>query len=451
MQKEEYDLIILGAGTGGVTIALYAASHNIKTALVDPGDLGGICLNRGCIPTKAMLHASHLHKLTGEMKQFGIEISKIEMNFQKIMKRVNEIVLQGRNSLTFNLKNKNITIIKNKGSFISQNEIKAGDKILKGKKIIICTGAKPKVPSIKGLEKVDYLLSDDILKINSLPKSLIIVGGGYISLEFATFFNDLGTKVYILEALDRLIGSADFEISKELEKYYVEDGVDIKTSVTISEITKQKKGVKVLYTANGKNLFQEAEEILIATGRAANTFSLNLEIAGIEKEKNGYIKVNEFLETTDKNVYAIGDVNGKSLLAHAAKREAMIVIKNALENKKETMNFDLVPWAVFTSPPIAGIGITDVEAKKRNIEAGIMKAEFKRVGKSIIIGETRGLIKIIYNKKNNKLLGCFIIGDKSDELIHEFSALLTAEATIDTMKKIIHIHPTLAEIVELLR
>jgi len=187
MKKEEYELIVIGAGTAGLTAALYSSSNNFKTALIDYNELGGVCLNTGCIPTKAMLYASYLYHLSKEMNKFGINIPNVKMDFNKVMKRVKEIILDSRKALEFSIKNRNLTYFKEKASFNSKNEIKIGNKIIRGKKIIICTGAKPKVPPIKGLNEVKYLLSDDILELKSLPKSLIIIGGGYISLEFSTF------------------------------------------------------------------------------------------------------------------------------------------------------------------------------------------------------------------------------------------------------------------------
>ncbi len=452
IKEEEFDLIVVGGGTAGLRTALYAASNNYKTALIDPGILGGTCLNTGCIPTKSMLHAANLYKKIVSSKEFGINTEGVSIDFKAVMRRVQKIIKIGQEHISKSLQNTNLEIIKEKASFLSKNSVQAGAKVLRGEKIIICTGAKPRIPSLKGIEKVDYLLSDDVLNLDKMPASIIIIGGGYIAIEFATFFSALGSKVTIIERNPRILKDLDEEVTETINKYYTEIGILIKTNSEVIEV-KEERGIKVFYSTLGEDKIQTvvAEELLVAVGRSPFIFGLNLEAAGIKIGNKGNIEVNKYLQTSNPKIYAIGDVNGKAPFAHAAKRESHVALVNALENKKEMFNADLVPWAVFSDPPIAGIGLNEREARERQIKYKILKAYFARAGRATVIGDTRGFVKVLYENKSKKILGAIIIGPGADDIIHEFVALMNAHATVDLLRKVIHIHPTLSEVFEALK
>ncbi|MBI2451465.1 dihydrolipoyl dehydrogenase [Candidatus Pacearchaeota archaeon] len=452
MVKDKFDLVVIGGGTGGLRTALYSAGHGYKTALVEPGVLGGTCLNTGCIPTKAMLYASHLYMLSKNFEEFGIETGETRVDFGKLMTRVKGIIDEGQEHIANSIKNENLILIKSKGGFVGKNQIKTENGVIEGKKIVICTGAKSHVPAIKGLEKVKFLISDDVLNLKNLPKSIIIFGGGYIAVEFSTFFNDLRTRVIILERNEQILHKIDKEAAEVIRKEYEKRGIEIHTGIEIKETREENGAKKVIFTGGRekKEKIVSADEILVATGRIPNTFGLNLEVAGIEKDKKENIKFNKYLQTTNKNVYVLGDVTGRTMFAHAAKRESHIVLVNALENKKEIMNFELVPWAIFSEPPIAGVGIAGDEVKNIK-DIGILKAAFSRAGRARVIGNTGGFAKVFYNKRTQIILGAIIIGPRADEIIHEFTALMNSKGTIDEMRNTIHIHPTLSEVIEALK
>jgi dihydrolipoamide dehydrogenase len=434
-----YELMVIGGGTAGLRTAMTAARTGVKTVLIEPWLLGGTCLLTGCIPTKAMLHASSLVRNTKNLQQFGVRCGKVSFDFKKLISRAKKIIDEGQAHIKSNLKKskyKNLTIIKGKAFFINKDSVKVNNKIISAKKIIICTGSKPKIIPFKGLDKTKHLHSQDVVGLKKLPRSLIIIGGGYIALEFATFFHELGTKVTVLEKMPRILPMVDEEVSQLLTKIYTEQDITIKTGVDITEI---KEGKLKKVTFNRKTI--TAEQLLISVGRVPNTQELGLEKAGVRTGREGEIIINEELRTSNPNIYAIGDVIGRAMFAHAAKRESKIVLENIINKQHYKMNFKLVPWAIYTNPVIAGIGTNE---EKNN---GVLKASFRRAGRARIIGEEEGFVKVIYNKKNKHILGCTIIGPRADDLIHEFIAVMNSGTpTIDVIKRIIHVHPTISEV-----
>ncbi|MBX4212494.1 dihydrolipoyl dehydrogenase [Candidatus Pacearchaeota archaeon] len=448
--EKKYDLIVVGGGTAGLRTSLYAAGHGHSTALIDPGILGGTCLNTGCIPTKAMLHASHLYSSIQNSRQFGIDASA-KINFKVLMKRVHDIVQDGQDHISTSIQNKNLTLIKGKATFVSSDSVQVNGQTISGNKFIICTGAKARVAPIKGLENVKYMVSDDVLDLQVLPASIAVIGGGYIAAEFATFFSELGTKVYILERNPVILKDLDEDVIQLLSDHFTDKGISLITGSEIVEVGQEGNMKRVSYKIGSKSQSIKVEQLLIATGRSPNTFNLGLEKAGVKMGEKGNIEVEDTLQTSNKNIYAIGDVTGKAPFAHAAKRESHIALMNALDGKKEKMNFSLVPWAIFTEPPIGGVGMNEKQAKERNVNYGMLKANFSRAGRATVIGNTLGFAKVLYDKKTRKIIGSTIIGPKADELIHEFVALMNADAKIDILERIIHIHPTLSEVFEALK
>lgn len=438
----DYKLIVIGGGTGGLRTAI-AASKKTKVLLIDPGTLGGTCLNTGCIPTKAMLHSSHLYELRNSLGTFGLS-SDFKVDFSKLMKRVRAIVKEGQDHIYSGLKkNENLKVLKGKARFISKNKLMVGKDTYSFDKAIIATGAKNFIPQIKGLEKTDYLDNASVMKLNKLPKSMVMIGGGYISMEFATFFSELGTKVTVLEKFPTILGMLDDDTREMLKEYVEESGVKI---INGSDITEIKNGTVYYNKTKIK-----AEKILVAAGRIPNTDGLDLDKAEIALGKKGEITVNDYLETSNRDVYAIGDVNGRAMFAHAVKRESYVVLDNIFEKKNRVMDFKYMPWAVFTNPPVSGVGINEKKAKELEINYGVIKAGFENVGRARISEDMRGQAKIIFDKKNELILGAEIIGPNADDIVHEIIALMNMGGKIQDLRKMIHIHPTLSEVMENLR
>ena len=453
--SRKFDLIVIGGGTAGTQIAFDSTKKNVKTALIEPNFMGGVCLNTGCIPTKTLLRSAELYSEIQNSSEFGISVSGASVDFAAIMQRARGIVDASRKGVELGLNNKNLTIFKDHASFVGERKIQVGEEVIEGNKIIIATGSKPHVPPIPGINEIDYFVSgtqtnspEDILNIKNLPQTIVIIGGGYIGFEFATFFYELGSKVVILEGMDRVLGMLDSEILEILLKRYDPARFSVLTGIKISKVSAEKGIKKVIFDDNqGKQNSVSGDALLVATGRIPSSFELHPDKSGIKAGKRGEIVVGEFLETSCKGIYAVGDVTGKVMFAHTAKREGVIAMGNALGNSKvkKKFNMDAVPWAVFVNPPIAGVGQTNAKG------AGILKAYFARAARSGIIGNTKGILKVWFNKKSGKILGAEMIGLDSDDLISEFSALISCGGTVENLREVIHIHPTLSEVVDSLK
>ncbi|MBI2138303.1 NAD(P)/FAD-dependent oxidoreductase [Candidatus Woesearchaeota archaeon] len=451
-----FDLIVIGGGTAGLKASLECAKRKLHTAIVDPQVLGGTCLNTGCIPSKAMLHASHLFKQLHHLEVFGISVSSPKVDFRKLMQRAQHIVDEGQSAISLSTKNSYITIFREKAAFISKNSIRAGNQVLQGKQFLISTGSRNFIPTIKGIEESGYHTNETILSLDAVPKSVVLIGGGYISFEYATFFSELGSKVAILERLPKVLTMLDNDISEMLVKLYTERGISITTSTDILEITGKGRKKTIHYRSINNPLEKpkeiQAEVIIAAAGRKPNTEGLNLEAVGIKLKPNGGIAVNEHFQTSIPNTYAVGDVIGEMMFAHSASREALLAVENMLGGKKRTRELHLIPWTVFTDPPISGVGFSTIEAEKKKIDCGILKANFARSAKTRIMDESAGAAKVLYDKKNNHIVGAVLFGAHADDLIHEITALMNSSSpTIDVLRNTIHVHPTISEVFDALR
>lgn len=450
-----YDCIVIGGGTGGLRLALASARLGKHTLLIEAGKLGGTCLNNGCIPTKAMLEAAHRYHELKSLKEFGVRVIKPTVNIQTLLKRVNGIVHEGQVHIKEGLTHSKLEVVKGKGFFTGKKTLQVGNQTYKGKKIVIATGASNNKPHIKGIEKVKYLTNESILHMKALPKSIVMIGCGYISMEFATFFNYLGVKVTMLEFCDQVLGMLDDDVVSTLLHYYEEKGIKILTSVRVVEIKKQQNSYSLYYVGSHEPPTHpkkvNAQAIFVATGRSPNTKHLYAKLAGVKLGRKGEVLIDEFMETNVKGIYAIGDVTNKAMFAHAVKRETDIVLHNMFHQGKKKMGFKLMPWAVFTDPPVAGIGLNEKDAQAKKLNYAVLHARFDRVGRAKIIEDQRGFLKIIYDKMSHRIYGACCIGPSADIIIHEIVTLMnSSNPSIDVIMKSIHVHPTLSEIMTVL-
>jgi dihydrolipoamide dehydrogenase len=456
--SSKFDLIVVGGGFGGMEAAYGAIKKGLKTALIEPNFFGGVCLNTGCIPTKTLLRSAELSTDILRAGEFGINAPQVSVDFSKIMERAKGIIGDSRKSIELSLNNNNLTIFKDHASFVGERKINVGSEVIEGSRIIIATGSKPHVPPINGLEGVDYFVSGtqensekDILSLKQLPETIVIIGGGYIGFEFASFFHALKTKVIILEGMDSVLGVLDEEIRELLLKKYQGDDFQILTGVKIKGISQNENIKEIKFTdSQGKENSVSGDVLFVATGRTPSTSDLNLEKAGVKVDKRGAIIVDENLETNKKGIYAIGDVTGKYMFAHTAKREGHIAFQNSVSSSgksKKKFKVNAIPWSVFTAPPVSGVGITE----NKNGKLGVMKAYFSRAQRAKIIGDSDGLLKVWFEKKSKKIVGAELMGLNSDDLIGEFSALIVCGGTIEDLREIIHGHPTLSEVGDALK
>jgi len=448
----KYEIAILGGGPGGYVAAIRAGQLGFKTVVIDHQNLGGICLNWGCIPTKSLLkNAEVFDTIKNHSDDFGIKVQGLEFDFSRIIKRSRDISDRITKNVEMLVKKNKVDRIRAYGKLSSNNQIDLYDD--KGKKtdsitadnIIIATGASPRVvPSIPVDNKM-IITSTEAMNLPEQPKELIVVGAGAIGIEFAYFYSVLGTKVTVLEMLDRILPVEDNEISDALAKNFKKRGIEILTSAVVEKAEVKGKKVKVTVTVNGEKKELSADKVLSAIGVKGNVSGFGLEELGVELFKD-HIKVNkETYETNVKGIYAIGDVIGPPWLAHVASAEGIHCIEKIKGLNPPAINYENIPGCTYCIPQVASVGLTEQKAREAGYELKIGKFPFMASGKAFAVGEREGFVKVIFDAKYGELLGAHIIGPEATELIAEYSLAKSLEATGHSIIKTVHAHPTLSE------
>lgn len=439
-----FDIIIVGSGPGGYVAAIKAAQLGKKVAIVEKEDtFGGICLNHGCIPTKAMLKSSKTYDMFKNASNYGIDVVENSFSFdlKKIVARKADVVNKLTGGVSFLLKKNKVETIKGYGEVIAKDKVKVGNETYQAKNIILATGGTAITPPIPGLkeayEKGFVVTSKEILNVTKLPKELVIVGGGVIGVEFATIFNSLGSNVTIVEMAPTIITTMDDDIIKTYTTDLKKDGVNIITEAAVKEV-----GTKdVTYELDGKLAKVKADLVLVAVGIGPNVDSfkaLNLEMKG-----RG-VKVNEFMETSVKGVYAIGDVTGEFMLAHVASAEGIVAVEHIL-GEKNPINYNQIPSAIYGSPEIAMIGLTERDAKAQGLKYKVTKFPLGGNGKALADGESKGFVKIIKGTELDEILGAHIYAYNAVDIIGEIGVAMKLEGTNKELADTIHAHPSLSE------
>jgi len=445
---KKYDVVVIGSGSGGEIVDA-ALSNGFSVAWIDKGPLGGTCLNVGCIPSKMLIYPADRVMEIKEAEKLGIKVEVKDIDFKKIMNHMREPIHESREHMEHGLENPmdNFHYYKGEGHFVDDYIIEINGEKIKGKKIFIGSGARPLIPSFKGIEDVDYLTNNNVFNLTDKPDRIIIIGGGYIAVEFAHFFSSMGTEVTILQRSNRLIKNAEPEISDLLKKL-MDKRMEIVTNFEVLEFKKQDDHIVVIGKSRDSNNEKNfsAEKIMIATGRKSNADLLKIENTGIETDSYGYIKVNEFLETNKKNIWAFGDATGKYMFKHVANEEAVVAWRNSIHDHKTPMDYSAVPYAVFTYPQIAGVGLTEEEAKRTH-QILIGKAYYSDVAKGEAMIELNGFSKAIINKEDGKLLGFHIIGPYAPILIQEVINAMALGGQLGFIGQGMHIHPALPELI----
>jgi len=448
---QSYDVAIIGSGPGGYVAAIRASQLNLNTVLIEKDNLGGICLNWGCIPTKALLKSAETYALFKEAKNFGLKADNVSFDFEKIIERSRKVATVNSKGVEFLMKKNKITVIKGQGRIKSPSLIEVADHTgknsqINAKHIIIATGGRPRsIPGIDfdGKNIIEYRKA---MSLETQPKSIVIVGAGAIGIEFAYFYNQLGTKITIIEMMDNILPIEDHEISDLLAKSFKKNKIDIHTSTTVETIKKTKDGVTVTYKKNGKEETVSADKALIAIGIQGNVEDLGLEEAGITIEKS-FVPVNQWYETNVKGVYAIGDITGPPLLAHVASHEGIICIEKIAGQSPHPLDYESIPGCTYCQPQVASIGMTESKAKKAGYDLKIGRFPYAASGKARAIGERDGFVKLIFDNKYGEILGAHIIGAEATEMIAEIGMAKSLESTPLELAKTIHAHPTLSEMI----
>lgn len=445
---EEFDLVVIGSGSG-LNVASASASKGMNVAIIEEGPLGGTCLNRGCIPSKMIIHSADVAETIGTAHIFGIRPKGYSLDFSRIISRASRSVDTDSREIEAGIREtENMHLFKKRCRFVAEKTVSVGSKEIFGKKVLVAAGTRPAVPPIKNIENVNYVTSDEALRIKKQPRSMVIMGGGFIAAELAHFFGALGTKVTILQR-SILLRKEDREISETFTRVF---GKKYKILLGYGVDRVDQKGKRIIVTARKKNSKStkrlEADEFLVATGRVPNTDTLDVEKGRIEVNSKGYIKVNEYLETSARNTWALGDIAGKYLLKHSANLEADYLIQNITYGKKKPVDYWPMPHAIFTTPQISSVGYTEEELKEKNIDYAVGKYPYSSTGMGLALGEKEGFVKILAEKKTHKILGCHIIGPEAASIIHEVIVAMRLGATIDDLVRTVHIHPTMPEVVQ---
>jgi len=445
---KSYDVIVIGSGAGAI-ISDEAAAQGLKVALIDKGPLiGGTCLNWGCIPSKMLIYTADRIVEIEEAKKLGIEAEVKNIDFHSIMERVRSSRQESQVHIREGIKeSKNLDFYEGEGYFVGDYTLNVNGEKLKGEKIFIASGSRPFIPPIKGLENIHYLTNESALELKDRPDTLIIIGGGYIAVEYGHFFAAMGTKVTILEMANRLVLSEEPEIS-ELLKKELSRRVEVHTNAQAEEVRRNENGVTVVTKDNdtGKQREFAARRIMVAVGRRSNADLLRVENTGVETDTRGFIKVNEYLETSKKNIFAVGDANGQQMFTHIANREAAIVAQNAFHGTKLKIDYSAVPHAVYSHPQIASVGLTEENARKDH-EIAVGRTKYFDVAKGEAMIEKEGFAKAIVEKGSDKILGFHIIGPYAPVLIQEVVNAMTSGGHIEEINQGIHIHPALSELI----
>jgi len=452
---KEYDLIVIGTGSGmNYVYSIKERFPDFKIAVIDKDEPGGICLTRGCIPSKLLLYPAELVRTIETSWKFGIDVQIRNIDFKSIMERMNTKISQDicniRNGLS---RDPEVDYYHDIAEFVSLYTMKIGNETIKGKMFFLCSGSRPLIPDIKGLNETGYLTSDTVLKMTELPESIAIIGGGYIAAEYGHFFSAMGSTVTIIGRNPMFIPDEEPEIS-ELAKRVMSKNMNILTSLEVLEVAKDGDGKKVITAkeiGSGKEVVVAAEEIIVATGRAPNTDILHPERGGIKTDSNGWIEVNDYLETSQKNIWAFGDAIGKYLFKHVANYGSRVVFYNAVLKKNVKMYYHAVPHAVFSFPEIASVGLKEKEAIEKYGEENVLIGfkKYEDTAKGMVMDVKDFFVKVILEKSTDRILGAHIIGPHASILIHEIINLMyVPEEKAEPITQAMHIHPALSEVVE---
>jgi dihydrolipoamide dehydrogenase len=445
-----FDVIVVGGGPAGYVCAIRAAQLGLATAVVERDKLGGVCVNIGCIPTKALLHSAYVANLAAhDAKDLGVEVGTVKTDYGVAMRRSRKVSEQNSKGVEFLMKKHKITVIRGTGVLAKNRVVKVGNDSYEAKKaVVIATGSRVKgIPQI-GLEinKATVISSDEALFLEQAPKTMAIVGAGAVGCEFADVFSAFGTKVTLIEVLPRILPLEDAESSDVLTKSFRKRGMAVLAGAKVKQATVAKASVKLEVEAGGKTETIEVEKVLMAAGRAVNTESMGFQEAGVQLTDRGYVKVNlETLETTAPGVYCIGDVAGPPMLAHKGSREGVVVAERIAGHRTHPIKYDNVPSVTYCHPEVASIGLTEEQAKERKIEYQVGRFPFSANGRARTSGDTEGFVKIVRDKKYGEILGAHIVGSHASELIHELAVARENEYTVEEVDLAIHAHPTLSE------
>jgi pyruvate/2-oxoglutarate dehydrogenase complex dihydrolipoamide dehydrogenase (E3) component len=442
----KYDAIIIGSGQGGNPLAHRLADLGWSVALIEKKDLGGTCINVGCTPTKTMVHRAQVAHYARNAPRWGVNTSNVTVDLAKIVAQKDEVVLSFRGSQQKQVdKRTNLRLHRGHARFAGPHQLKVGDDLLESEKIFVDTGGRPNIPAIPGLDTISFLTNESIMRLTSVPEHLLILGGGYIGLEFGQMFRRYGSRVTVLHIGKQIVSREDPEIAAELQKALEAEGIQFLLNTRTTLVENKNNAVTLSFDGPAGSASVTGSHLLIATGRHPNTDELALDQAGIETDKRGFIEVNGRLETNVAGVWALGDCKGGPAFTHISYNDFQIVYGNLVEEKNLTTDNRLVSYCVFTDPQLGGVGMTEKDARAKGFKLKIGKCLMTRVARAIERGETAGLMKIVVDASNDRVLGASILASEGGELVQILGTLMLANQPYTLLKGAVYIHPTLAE------
>jgi mycothione reductase len=444
---KEYDAIVIGSGCG-MNIVEEALNHGMDVALVDKGPIGGTCPNLGCIPSKMLIFAADRITEMQEAKKLGIEAEIKNIDFGFIMERMRNFRRENQEHMRHGISHvENLDFYEGEGHFTGEYRVEVNGEEIKGDNIFISSGSRPLIPPIKGLDSIDYLTNETVLQLKERPESLIIIGGGYIAVEYGHFFAAMGTSVTMLEMADRLVLAEEPELS-ELLKKELSRRMDVYTGVRAEEVKGNEHDVTVIVNDLKASMKKEftAQRIMVAVGRRSNADLLKVENTGVELDKRGFVRVNEYLEATKKNIYAVGDINGQQMFTHVANEEALLAAHNAFHGSKLKMDYSATPHAIYSHPQIASVGLTEGAARESH-KILVGQAKYWDVAQGEVMMEENGFAKAVVDADSSKILGFHIIGPYAPVLIQEVTNAMASGGDIKQIQESMHIHPAISELI----
>ena len=441
----KYQVAIIGGGPAGYTAAELAGKAGLSVVLFEKNNVGGVCLNEGCIPTKTLLYASKLSYICMNARKYNVSADAITCDLPKMIARKAKVVRKLVLGIKAKLNAAHVTLVNGEASIVDKNTVRCGEETYECEHLILCTGSRTVIPPIPGIDKVAYWTHREALDNKALPQSLVIVGGGVIGMEFASFFCDLGVKVTVIEMMDEILNGIDLEIASLLRAEYAKRGVVFKLGAKVTQLKQDDSGIYVCYESEGEEACVAAEKLLLSVGRRPVTEGFGLENLGLEYTERHCIKVDGQLRTSVPNVYACGDLNGVSLLAHTAVREAEIAV-GAILGKAERMSYRAIPGVVYTHPEVASVGKTEEALQKEGIAYRAIKFPMTYSGRFVAENEgENGWMKVLADA-DNKVLGVHLLGNPASELIVLGGMLVEDGATLDAFRRYVFPHPTVGEL-----
>ncbi|QNF34680.1 dihydrolipoyl dehydrogenase [Adhaeribacter swui] len=448
---EHYQAIIIGSGQGGTPLAKKLAQAGWKTALIEKEKVGGTCVNYGCTPTKTLIASAKVAHTVARASNWGVKSNEYKVNLPAIIDRKNKVVAQFRGGSQKGLEStENLTLIFGEATFTGEKQIKikrntGKEQVISADKIFIDVGTRPTVPDIPGLAEANYLTSTTILDLQEIPEHLVIIGAGYIALEYGQMFRRFGSQVTILEHHARFLKKEDEDVAAEVQKFLKNENIQILTQAKVTHITQQENNQVLTLEVAGKQTKITCSHLLLAAGRTPNSNTLNLNVAGVNTNEKGYIVVNEKLETSAADIYAIGEITGEPKFTHISYNDYVILYKNLLEQGQETTTNRMVPYCMFTDPQVARVGLNETEAREKNLNFKVAQMPMAKVARAIETGETAGLIKAIVDADTGQILGATVVGPEGGELMSLMQMAMVGKVNYQTLREMIFAHPLYAE------